>query len=144
MNDETLADLIRGFHVLIILFVLLAPFSNSLYLLIAHFFLCISLFVHWYTNQDMCSLSIIESRLRGLPYTESTTHKFISPIYKISNTDWNRTLWVITTVLFCITIYNLITSRKWKLLRDCLRQLPETQPQHLTEQTIKCMKHFFI
>lgn len=106
--NELLANIISLFHILIILFVILAPFSGSIYLLIIHIFFCISLFVHWYANNNSCSLSIIESRLRGLDHTESISHRIIAPIYDISKSDMNTLVWITTFVLFGISIYNCV------------------------------------
>lgn len=140
MKSEGIADLIRLFHILIILFILIAPFTGSLYLLIVHIFLCISLFVHWYNNNDECSLSIMESRIRGLHYTESTTHKFVSGMYNISKTDWSNIVWILTIVLFCISIYNLYSSHKWKLIKSCLGKAKVMNDR---QEILQCIRYFF-
>jgi predicted neutral ceramidase superfamily lipid hydrolase len=107
-----LANLIRIFHILIILFVLIAPFTNLTALLILHITFCISLLVHWLFNSNECSLTLLESQLRGLPRNESFSYKFISPIYNISNTDWSYFCYIITISLMCVSIYKLYHSDK--------------------------------
>lgn len=121
MNGKTsfLADLIAAVHALIVLFVVLAPLSNIPYVLLLHTTFAFSLLVHWYFNSNMCSLSIIESKLRGLDYTESFTHKLISPIYDISKTTWSNICYTITLILLCISAYKLYTSSKWKEAWKC-------------------------
>lgn len=119
MSNEFLANLIAAFHTFVIIFVLLAPFSGRIYFIIMHILVCISLFAHWWTNSNRCSLSIIESKLRGLKYTESITHKFIAPVYDISKTEWDRTVWVITIILFCISVYNLANNGNWGVISEC-------------------------
>jgi hypothetical protein len=107
-----LANLIRLFHISIILFVLLAPITSVSYYLILHITLCISLIIHWLANNNMCSLSIVESQLRGIPYTDSFTHQFISPMYDMSKTSWSSICYIIVLLVMSISIYKLYTSGK--------------------------------
>lgn len=117
-QSNILANLIYFFHIFIILCVILLPFSGIPALLILHIVGSISLFVHWYGNSDACSLTILESKLRGLDNTDTFTHKFISPIYKISNTDMSSICWFITFIAMSISIYNLYNSKKFKIVMD--------------------------
>jgi hypothetical protein len=114
-----LADIVYVFHILVVLFVLIAPFLNIPYFLILHFTFCVSLLVHWWGNSNVCSLSVIESKLRGLNYTESFTHKFVAPIYDISKTTWSRTCYIMTILLLSISAYKIYQSPKWKETIQC-------------------------
>lgn len=107
-----LANCIWVFHVIIILFVLFAPICNIPCILLLHTTFCLSLLVHWYGNSDVCSLSMIESKLRGLDYTQSFSHQFIAPVYKISNTEWSMIVWTITIIVLSISLYKMYTSGK--------------------------------
>jgi predicted neutral ceramidase superfamily lipid hydrolase len=111
-NNIFLANIIRIFHILIILFFLVAPFTNLTALLILHITFSISLLVHWIFNSNECSLTLLESKLRGLPSNESFSYKFISPIYSISNTDWSHVCYIITISLMFLSIYKLYHSEK--------------------------------
>jgi hypothetical protein len=109
MNGTLLANLIWIFHLLVVLFVIVAPFSNVPIILLLHSVFCLSLLVHWYTNNNICSLSLMESQLRGLDYTESFTHRLIAPMYDISKTQWANVSYTLTLLLFTIStakIYN--------------------------------------
>ena len=117
-----LANLIRIFHLFIILFILIAPFTNLTALLILHITFSISLLVHWVCNSNECSLTLLESQLRGLPKNESFSYKFISPMYDISNSDWSRFCYVITIFLMCISIYNLYYSEKLAKTMKCFSE----------------------
>ena len=89
-NDNIfLANIIWFLHVLIILFILIAPFTNLTALLILHITFSISLLVHWAFNSNECSLTLLESQLRGIPRNESFSYKFISPVYNICNICFN-------------------------------------------------------
>lgn len=117
-----LANMIHLFHVVVIVFVLLAPFSNIPAFLILHVTFSFSLIVHWYNNNNECSLTYMESKLRGLDRTESFTHKFISPLYDISKTEWSKLCYIITIVLMSVSIYYLYHSDKvskaWQCFND--------------------------
>lgn len=115
MKSEFLANLIWLFHVFIVLFVLLAPFTDIPCILILHITFCISLITHWYGNSNMCSLSVLESNLRGLPYTESFSHKFISGIYDVSKTSWSKFCYFITIFVLLLSVYKLSNSKKFSL-----------------------------
>lgn len=120
-----LANIIKIFHICIILFVLITPITDISYYLILHITLCVSLIVHWISNNNICSLSIFESQLRGIEYTKSFTHQFIGPMYDISNTSWSNISYTLTILVMFISLYKLYNSgtigetyRLYKKLRD--------------------------
>jgi hypothetical protein len=114
-----LANLIYIFHILVIIFILLAPFTKIPSILILHITFSISLLVHWFNNNNICSLSLLESYLRGTDYDKSFTHKFIAPVYDISNTEWSDLCYKTVIILMSISIYFLITSPKWSEFKKC-------------------------
>jgi len=114
-DDNTnllLANAIYVFHVLIVLFVILAPFSNLPAILILHVTFCATLIVHWLASNNECSLTFLESKLRGLDKSESFTYKFIAPMYDISKTDWSNLCYVITFIVLGISLYKLYNSER--------------------------------
>ena len=110
MSYVLLADLINVFHMLIILFIIVAPFTNLTPLLILHITFSISLLVHWIGNNNTCSLTLMESYLRGINSTESYSHKFIAPMYDIGDTEWSNICYIIVISLMLFSIYKLYTS----------------------------------
>lgn len=119
-----LADIIYVFHIIIILFVILAPISNIPAILILHVVFCISLIVHWVGNNNACSLTYFESYLRGLDNTsESFSYKFIAPIYDISKTEWSKICYIVTITALLISIYKLYYSDKVTEAFQCYNNL---------------------
>ena len=115
-----LANIIFVFHIIIILFKLIAPFTNKIALLILHIVFSLCLLLHWHLNSNVCSLSILESHLRGLDYTNTFSHQFISPIYNISSTIWNDFTTIITLILMYISIIQLINNNIfYKIIDTC-------------------------
>jgi len=118
-----LANCISMFHALVVVFVMLAPFLDIPSLLIVHITFSISLLVHWWGNSNVCSLSVLESKLRGLNYTESFTHKFIAPVYDISKTTWSRISTFTVIVLMILSLYFLLNSEKWCKAVQCFKHM---------------------
>ena len=102
------ANIISFLHLIFILFVTITPFiiDNPIGLLY-YCFILLFLAIHWYTNDDTCVLTLIESKLRGKKSTETFMGKLISPIYKISNIE----IHIFTTFLFLFALYK---SKIWK------------------------------
>lgn len=120
-----LANLVYVFHTMVILFVLTAPFSNIPALLILHITFSASLLLHWWFNSNECSLTYIESKLRGLDKTESFTHKFVAPMYDISSTEWSKICYIITISLLCVSIYYLYNSERVSRAFVCYNNLTD-------------------
>ncbi len=118
-----LANFIYFFHILVILFVIFAPFSNVPSILIIHIAFSFSLIVHWLANNNACSLTYLESQLRGVEVKDSFTHQFISPLYDISKTDWSRICYIVTIIVLCISIYKLSTSKAFSKSLNCYKNL---------------------
>lgn len=114
------ANCVKIIHALFIAFVLMAPFSNIELLLTYHFIIVPFLWIHWYTNNDVCALTLVESKLRGIKNTSDTyIGSIINPIYNIQHKDY----YIITLVLFLITAYNLRYTYNFSLLKLTINQL---------------------
>src|SRR4029079_19804711 len=70
MIKEILLKFITLIHILFVLFIVLAPFSNSNYILILHFIFVPFMILHWILNDNTCVLTIIERNLRKKMYGE--------------------------------------------------------------------------
>lgn len=111
MDESTfLADIIFIIHIGIVLFVLFAPFTKIPAILILHITFCISLLVHWFTSSNVCSLTLLESHLRGMKSNDTFSHKLIAPMYDISSTDASTIAYIITYTMMFISIYYLYNS----------------------------------
>ena len=118
-----LANFIYVLHILVILFVIFAPFSNIPSILIIHIAFSFSLLVHWIANNNACSLTYLESQLRGIDVKDSFTYQFISPVYDISKTDWSRICYTITIIVLIISIYKLSNSKAFSKSLKCYNDL---------------------
>ena len=114
-KNEFLANCIFIFHLFVVAFIIFVPFLNIPALLILHIVSCLSLFVHWGGSSDVCSLTVLEANLRGIDRQEGFLHQFVSPVYKITSTEWSNIVWILTSILACISIYKLYYSEKLKI-----------------------------
>jgi hypothetical protein len=123
LQNVYLANFIYFLHILVILFVIFGPFSNIPSILIIHISFSFSLLVHWIANNNACSLTYLESQLRGIDVEKSFTYQFISPVYDISKTDWSRICYIITIIVLMISIYKLSTSKAFANSLKCYNNL---------------------
>jgi hypothetical protein len=139
MDNLLLANLISIFHIIIVLFMLIAPFSKIPAFLILHIVFSICLFVHWSTNSNICSLTLFEGQFRGIKDIDTLSYQFISPIYDISKTDASNLAWIITFIMLCISVYYLYNNVQFKesmqLYNKINKDLPFTEK---IKQIIKC------
>ena len=119
INDSILI-LISVLHVMVILFVTCAPFSNSNYLLIMHIIIIPFILLHWYLNNNSCSLTAMEKFVKDKTAGQETnkedcfSYKFIAPIYDFNkNTkDFSNFTYIITIGLWLTSIYSFISKIK--------------------------------
>lgn len=119
--NKSILCLITVLHLIVIIFIVGAPFSNSNYLLMMHIIIVPFIMFHWYLNNNTCSLTVAEKFIRQKTYgtdaandDDCFTFKFIAPIYDFNknNSDFSEFTWLLTTGLWGLSVYNL--SSKYK------------------------------
>ena len=100
---------VRLIHVALVLFMIIVPFQStpSLYLLIIHVFFGTMMLLHWLMSSDGCILTVIESKLRGIPASASFVHSIVSPIYNISDEVLKPIVSVATVGLVALSVKRL-------------------------------------
>jgi hypothetical protein len=113
------ALLLRALHLVVIVFVLVTPHitwpaDQVIPILLTHFVTCISLMVHWAFNDNTCFLTLLESKISGVPMDETLMQQIVSPIYTMSHDTYGAIAWTVTIVnsfisgkklleLFCVS-----------------------------------------
>jgi hypothetical protein len=115
------ANIIWLLHLLFVLWVLITPFTNSEPMLILHLIMMPFLWMHWWINDDTCSLTMIEMKLRGLEYgTEDAQKSFfynlVSPVYRIQDGDVRSVAWLLSLLLWLITLTKVV--KKPTMIKD--------------------------
>lgn len=140
--SKIFANIIWLFHLLVILFVCLAPFTKIPAILILHITFSMCLLIHWRFNNNICSLTMMECYLRGLPPSDTFMHQLISPMYDISSTDLNELVHLVTYITMFISIYYLYESEKFKECLICYNKL--TKEQVTFTNILECIHPLFV
>ena len=106
--------LIRAIHLAFILFMVLTPFFGNEHHLTVHALVSISLFLHWLTNNDTCALSVTESLITGENTNETFIGKIVGPVYNVNS----KQIWLITVLLFTITMFRLKYQYNFGMIRE--------------------------
>ena len=99
--------LVRGIHGAILLFIVLAPvFAQTLSTLLLHVLLLLAILMHWIANHHFCVLSLIESKLRNIPYENGFINSILKPMFGFGVS--NRAAYVVTLALLLISVARIV------------------------------------
>ncbi len=102
-----LENIIFVIHILLILFILIAPFSYNIGILVLHLASVVSILIHWSVNNDACFLTMIETNLRGVEKSESFIHNLVSPVYNFSEKDVGNICYITLFVLGSVSAFKI-------------------------------------
>ena len=116
-KDGLALVIITILHIIVILFVLITPFTNYNYFLFMHTIIVPFIMLHWYLNNNTCSLTVAEKEIRkrmnggnkNVNDDECYTYKFIAPIYDFNKNHekYSQFIYMLTTGLWFISLYKL-------------------------------------
>lgn len=120
-------ELITLLHFIVILFVVLVPFSSSKNLLILHFIIVPFIALHWVFNNNACCLTLLEKSImehasgKKVKMNECMTYKLIAPIYDFNdnNKEFEMFTYSVTLILWMITGYKLYYEKYYKGACSC-------------------------
>jgi hypothetical protein len=105
--------IIHVFHCFIVLFIIFVPILTSIpIVLLLHTMGSFTLLVHWWSNNDACSLTLLECTLRGIPKDEAISQRFIGPLYNINDSTQTQLIYITTILLMCWSVYKLYNNKK--------------------------------
>lgn len=118
--NSCILNLIVILHFFFVLFVVLTPFIGNNYFLLLHAIIIPFVMLHWYTNDNNCALTMMERKIRTNLYgvepfsDDCITYNLIAPIYdfKKNNNDMSTIIYLVTIILWSISIGRLIYNRK--------------------------------
>lgn len=127
--NDSLIILINIIHLIVIIFVLTAPFSDSNYLMLLHTIVIPFIILHWVLNNNTCCLTIAEKYIRekntGATVKEDDcfTYKLVAPIYDFNkdHQTFSTFIYIITIGLWSVSVYNLSSkyvNNKIKSIND--------------------------
>ena len=113
--NDSIVFLINIIHLLIILFVVATPFTNSNYLLLIHLVVVPFIMLHWILNNNTCCLTIAEKYIRqkavGTKIKEEDcfTYQLIAPIYDFNKNHeaFSTFIYILTISVWLVSVYKL-------------------------------------
>lgn len=106
MFDLFVANIIYVVHLVVLLFVVLAPFSSNQKVLTIEMALLFTILLHWITNNKVCCLTEFEKILRGESDDDNTFFgKIMGPVYTFGKDSILPQ--VILFVLMMVTLYKV-------------------------------------
>jgi hypothetical protein len=113
--NDSLLILINIIHLVIIIFILTIPFSNSNYLMLLHIIVVPFIILHWLLNNNTCCLTVTEKYIRektlgnNVDSKDCFTYKLIAPIYDFNKNHENFSMFIytITICIWLISVYNI-------------------------------------
>ena len=113
--NDSLVILINIIHLIVIIFVLAAPFSYSNYLMLLHAIIIPFIILHWLLNNNTCCLTVAEKYIReknnGTTVKEEDcfTYQLIAPIYDFNkdHQSFSIFIYILTISLWFVSVYNL-------------------------------------
>lgn len=117
-NGKIWIYLVKFIHLIFLLFIVFAPFSNEPEILFLHASIIPFLWLHWLTNNNTCSLTTLEKFLQKkfggeVKPSECFTCSIIEPVYDITkNNNSNKLIYGATSSLWLLSLYKL--NKKYK------------------------------
>lgn len=119
MNNNNLALIVRGLHYLILIFSIFAIFGNEFWLTL-HFLALPTMMFHWITNQNACSLTILEAQLTNKSMDKTFIADVLYPFFGMSD---NKIIWTLCLVWWLIGAYRLKTEYNFGILKQALSNI---------------------
>ncbi len=111
--ESVLADVIFLIHILIFVFLLIAPFSTNHRILLVELVFIIGILIHWWFGNSECCLTVLEKHLRNeTDDTKTIFGRIFGTVYTFGN-DKSIVQWGLY-VLFLIALYRIKITRAIK------------------------------
>ena len=130
MPNVFAANLIWCLHVLLILFIVLAPFTGDALIILLNLVIMAGIMFHWIVNNQVCCLTELEKICRGKECDSETFFgNLVGPVYSANS---NMYSWILILILFAYNLKKLYEKKsqlksKWEIVRAVLVR---EQPVH--------------
>ena len=122
---KLLLYLIITLHALLVLFLVITPFTKVAPLLLLHAIIIPFILLHWVVNNNTCALTIAEYKIReyinGGPVDRSHCFmaRLMDPIYDFKKNNHSRRHFLYSSmiILWAISIYRLYSLRKTGVIK---------------------------
>ena len=109
------ANLVRTLHYLILAFAVFTPIFGNEFFLSLHVIAMPTMIFHWITNQNACSLTLLESHLRGKKCDKTFVAEVLYPFFSMGS---DHIIYTLAVVWWLISLWKL-REYNFGLLRMC-------------------------
>jgi hypothetical protein len=108
---------IIALHTILVLFIVLIPFFGKNYLLFLHVITGFAILIHWITNNNVCSLTLIEYKLREIITKKPVDRqdcfmaRLIDPVYDFKKNNHSRRIFLYS-ILIGLTLLSIYKLRR--------------------------------
>jgi hypothetical protein len=108
---------IIALHTILVLFIVIIPFFGKNYLLFLHVVMGITILIHWIGNNNICSLTLLEYKLREIitkkPVKQQDCFmaRLINPVYDFKKNHHSRRIFLYS-VLIILILFSMYKLRK--------------------------------
>jgi len=114
-----LSNLVWILHLFLVGFIVIVPLSHlqnnehsiKVEILILHCMTCFLILLHWFYQNNICFLTVVEKQLRGVDISESFIHSLVSPVYDYSQNHETRILSVVLFLFMVSSFFQIIKKR---------------------------------
>lgn len=117
MIHKLLLLIISIIHAIIVAFIIVVPFTNITVLLLLYVIIVPFIILHWILNNNQCSLTLVERKLRKKIYgnyspSDCITCRLIEPIYDFrkKHKQFTTLIYAATIILFLIAVLKLVNK----------------------------------
>jgi hypothetical protein len=98
-----LANLIKCIHILLIVFLVLAPFTKDSLIICLNLIVMTGIMIHWSLNNQVCCLTEFEKLCRGKECDSETFFgQLVGPVYTLN--QQNQIAWIVILFLFAFNL----------------------------------------
>ena len=128
-KNSAAVTIIRLAHVVILLFIVMVPFTNNDILISYNFIFIIGMWMHWAMNSNVCVLSTMEHQLTGVKYSEGFINNVLTPIFELPKNSNVYITWAVTAILFVVDVIKLnrtgfrVFTMSYQMIKHGIMQL---------------------
>ena len=111
-----LADIIYIVHIIVVLLILSPFVTNDIEILKLSFISISYVIFKWTIKNDMCALTLLEHKVRGIEVEHGFVYQLLSPIMNVEESVFYKNAYYLTLLSLIFSIYKLFYVYKIKLI----------------------------
>jgi hypothetical protein len=105
-----LENIIKLIHLILVIFIIIAPFVNNRQIKINIFIILVYLLFQYLTGYNKCGLTELEYYMMGKDYQQGFLYRLIGPVIKVSEDYFDKWIFIFHFIYVGILGYQLYYS----------------------------------